>query len=112
MAASCAELNALKVAITPAINRPTIKEGPDTTAATPVTTKMPAPIIAPKPTPTASFKVSALTRFLVSLIFHFCNIKPQEKGFVQRVSCFCNIIVLSRKVLDLFKNQNRRGQKW
>src|SRR5690606_41472132 len=48
------ELRAFAVAATPAIASPTRKAGPATAAATPVTTKMPAPIIAPTPTPTAS----------------------------------------------------------
>ena len=73
MAANCAELKALKVAIIPAISSPTRKAGPDTPAAMPVTTKIPAPIIAPNPIPTASFKVSDLRSSLSSLITLFID---------------------------------------
>jgi PAS domain S-box-containing protein len=57
-AASCAELSALQVAAMPARKSPSRKAGPAIPAATPVTTKMPAPTIAPKPTPTASSRPS------------------------------------------------------
>src|SRR5690606_21104573 len=57
--ASWAEERAFAVAATPARRSPARNAGPAIPAAIPVTTKMPAPMIAPKPIPTASRRPSS-----------------------------------------------------